>query len=479
MRQSNSSTPFAEKPYPDGQTTHIVAAPRGAIASLAAESSMNHSFCSGLWRVAFVAGAAVSTLLGLSVALSLPSPGQPKASVGQTLQPTSFLYPIERPINILLMGIDQVPNTEPGSPESFTGRSDTMLLVHMDPRRSGAAVLSIPRDTQVEIPDYGLTKVNHANWIGGPLMVREVLKHNLNGVGIDRYVRINTGAFRALVDAVGGVRVFIPKRMEYTDHTQKLYIDLQPGWQTLNGEQAEQFARFRNDEWGDIGRVQRQQMLLKALRENLSNPTMVARVPQLLEVFQTYVDTNLAQEEMLALVNYGLQLDPKQLNMVMLPGRASEPGEFSASYWVMDEGKKDKILADYFEQQKPAYGVGSELGSWDDPQGYGDEATDAARSADLPLEQLRIAVQNASGQPDRGAAMAAHLQSLGFSNVYVVDDWPDDIRTTQIIVQQGDLSAARQLRDRLALGDVASVSTGDLESDLTLQVGRDWQPASP
>jgi anionic cell wall polymer biosynthesis LytR-Cps2A-Psr (LCP) family protein len=132
-------------------------------------------------------------------------------------------------------------------------------------------------------------------------------------VPIDRYVRVGTGAFEELVDLVGGVQIYVPKRMVYTDHSQGLYIDLQAGWQTLNGDQAEQFARFRGDAQGDIGRVQRQQMLLKALRERFTSPRIIPRLPQIIRVMLRYVDTNLSLEEVLALATFSLELDSDSL----------------------------------------------------------------------------------------------------------------------------------------------------------------------
>jgi polyisoprenyl-teichoic acid--peptidoglycan teichoic acid transferase len=410
----------------------------------------------------YLGSAVIAAGFGLSLSMMVPRPDAGNAN-GSGSSSSMPLYPITRPVNVLIMGVDVVAGAKPGTPESFQGRSDTMLLVRMDTSKDGVTVLSIPRDTQVEIPNYGLTKVNHANWIGGPRMTRDVLSHNLNNVSIDRYIRVNTGAFRELVDLVGGVRVFVPKRMEYEDKTQKLKIDLQPGWQTLNGDQAEQFSRFRHDELGDIGRVQRQQMMLKALREKVASPAMLPRLPKLLEVFKTYVDTNLSTEEMLALATYGLQLRPEQLKMVMLPGRASEPAEFKASYWIMDTKKRDSIISDYFGQTS---GFGSTFGSWPGQE---------SQSKD-DITSLHIAVQNASGQPDQGRAMANKLKDLGFGDVYVVEDWPETIERTQIVIQKGDLAAAKQMRDRLGIGLLAPDSTGNLESDLTIRVGSDWKP---
>jgi polyisoprenyl-teichoic acid--peptidoglycan teichoic acid transferase len=429
-----------------------------------------------VWRTSCVASGLVSAALGLGLALWFPSLASMSSSktsgaegavqdsadsVNASVDNVSVASPISRPVNVLVMGIDRVPDVKPGSPESFGGRSDVMLLLRLSPEDRSAAVLSVPRDTQVEIPNYGLTKINHANWMGGPALTRRVVSYNFNNVEIDRYVRVNTGAFRAIVDAVGGVRVFVPKPMQYVDQTQGLAIDLAQGWQTLNGDQAEQFARFRNDEYGDIGRVQRQQTLIKALRKRMANPTIVARIPQLLEIFQDYVDTNLTPEEMVALVRFGIKVSPDGLEMVMLPGRASEAGEFNASYWLMDEAKRDQILKNYFEVA-PTANLAQGADSW----------------SDVSLERgpydVRIAVQNASEQEDQANHMVDHLRELGFTDVYVADDWPEANAATEIIVQQGDRDAANLIKRRLGLGAIDSASTGDLESEITVRVGSDW-----
>ncbi len=447
----NSSKHYSSKPS--------LSSVEGAVTSSSPRPSQVQRW---FWQIACTTCAIVSASAGLAASLWLPDPTQAIATgQGEELATANgFMSPIARPINVLVMGVDRVPEAEPGSPESFTGRSDTLLLLHLDPRQEAVSVLSIPRDTQVEVPNYGLTKINHANWMGGPALIRSVLQHNFNDVPVDRYIRVNTGAFREIVDAVGGVRVFVPKPMQYTDNTQGLKIDLAEGWQTLNGDQAEQFARFRHDEYGDIGRVQRQQTLLKALRKRLTQPTIVARVPQLLDIFGRYVDTNLSSEEMLALVRFGLKLTPEELKMVMLPGRASEVGEFNASYWLMDEDKRDQILADYFDTKA----IARTYTGWDDV------------STERSPYDIRIAVQNASLEEDQGYRMAESLRELGFSDVYVVDDWPDINSNTEIIVQQGDLKAADLVRDRLGLGQVDSASTGDLESEITVRVGSDWHP---
>lgn len=411
-----------------------------------------------LWGSLLVGTAAVSALVGAAIALTVPLPGflggdaNRAASFGDLWQ-AGFRYQVTRPVNILVMGIDEVPNAQPNSEATFAGRTDTLLLVRVDAEAGTVNVMSIPRDTRVQIPGFGMDKINQANVLGGPELVAQTVAYNLGNIQIDRYVRINTSAFREMVDLVGGIEANVPTRMEYTDRTQGLYIDLYPGWQTLNGDQAEQFARYRKDS-GDIGRVQRQQILLKALRERLTNPTVIPKLPQALRVLQRYVDTNLTLEEMLAIANFGLEIESNQLQMVMLPGRFSTPAEFNASYWLPNWEASATVMQSFFQ----AEGVSI----------YADNSQ-ASYVADLS-----IAVQNASGQPDQAASVARYLGENGFNNVYVIDDLSTTMTRTEVVAQRGDVDSARTVESLLGVGMALSESTGDLNSDITIRVGQDW-----
>jgi polyisoprenyl-teichoic acid--peptidoglycan teichoic acid transferase len=368
---------------------------------------------------------------------------------------------------VLIMGIDRVPNAV-GKEALFTGRSDTMLLLRLDPQNNSVNMLSIPRDTQVQVPGIGITKINQANASGGPLLARETVAGALNGVEIDRYVRVSTDAFRELVNLLGGVRVYVPKDMQYEDKTQHLNIDLKAGWQQMDGDKAEQFARFRKDDFGDIGRVQRQQALLKALREQVSNPLTIARIPSILKSMEQYIDTNLTFEEMLSLVNLGLKMEQKDFQMVLLPGRFSGVNEFKASYWIMDPAGRDRILRDYFQQTGPQTS-----------QQTGKPADDAADSSTTTQYDLRIAVQNAADDPEAGRKLADALVAQGYHNVFMVKPWTDSQASTQVIVQGGQLAAAKLIQQDLHIDRLSAESTGDLESDLTIRVGNDAAKLAP
>lgn len=413
----------------------------------------------GLWAGAFIGTATMTALGGTLLGMWVPLPLQTEQNASHSaglgdLWQAGFRYQVTRPVNILVMGIDEVPGAEEGDEAVFSGRTDTLLLVRIDPETSAVSVLSIPRDTRISIPEHGIDKINQANVEGGPELVAQTISANFGYIPIDRYVRVSTSAFTEIVDLVDGVEVFVPKRMEYEDRSQDLYINLYPGLQTLDGNQAEQFARFRKDANGDIGRVQRQQMLLKALRNRFSDPAVIPRLPQAMRILQQRIDTNLSWEEMLALANFGLNLQASDFHMVMLPGRFSSAQEYIASYWIPDRDASTKVMETYFQADTIA--------------------TLADNREATPLRRMRIAVQNAASSPDIATEVARHLRDKGFYNVYVIQDWPATQEQTDIIAQRGNLESAQTLKSMLGVGQAVAESTGDLESDLTLRVGNDW-----
>ena len=407
--------------------------------------------------------AAISAALGAITALLAPVEPQ---FISRVLDATGFDYipsnrsgyRLERPVNILIMGIDRVPEASANSPKLFDGRSDTILLLRFDPREKSVSLLSVPRDTKVEIPGVAFSKIGEANARGGAAASARSISSMLNNITIHRYVRVSIGAFRELVDLLGPVEVFVPRAMSYTDKAQKLKINLAQGWQTLNGEQAEQFARFRSDGLGDAGRIGRQQALIQAIRNRIASPSVVGRLPQIMRLMQKYVDTDMNFEEILTLANFGLQLERDNFKMVMLPGRSSSEQGDLRSYWIVDDAGRDRIMTQYFRQGLPDF----VQGRFRNP------------SQSVLPSQLKIAVQNASGNPKTAKTVAEFLTKKGFSNLSVVKDWPDKQRQSQIIVQQGDLEGANSLQKVLGDGKIEAASIGEIDSDLTVRIGEDW-----
>ncbi|NES99713.1 MAG: LCP family protein [Sphaerospermopsis sp. SIO1G2] len=358
-------------------------------------------------------------------------------------------YKLSKPMNILVMGIEPVVGTVDGSPESFTGNSDTMLLIRLNPADKSIRVLSIPRGTMISLPGKGLTQISEANSQGGPVLAARIISRTLGNAPIDRYIRLSTSGLRQLVDQLGGVDVFVPQPISY--QSDGFQANLVSGWQTLNGRQAEHFARFQESSAGDLSRVQQQQVLINALLQKLNNPTVLPRLPQITRIMRKYLDTNLKMEEMMALVNFSVNVERDNFQMSILPGTFSRFSENPNSYWLNFRGKQN-LLNDYVGVNIPG-----------------------VKSDSRPIYRLRIAIQNASNQPHLTEKMINYLQREGFQNIYTVSDWPDTQRQTQIIAQKGNPRAGNQLKQVLGLGEVDVSAHGDLDSDLTIRIGEDWQ----
>ncbi|ACK71278.1 cell envelope-related transcriptional attenuator [Gloeothece citriformis PCC 7424] len=369
---------------------------------------------------------------------------------------------LSRPVNILILGT-KVLTSEVEDPKqedlgyhalvnSFHGLTDTMLLLRFEPNQEKLTLLSIPRDTQTLIEGHGLKKINEANYYGGPALTAETVSNLLNGVPIDRYVRVNVQGVEKLIDALGGVKVYVPKDMKYQDDSQHLYINLKKGEQRLNGEQAVQFLRFRYDEFGDIGRIQRQQILIRALIEQALKPQTLLRIPDILSVIQSNIDTNLTVEELVALAGFAGQTQRSKIQMLMLPGGFSGDGKHEISYWIPYNRQIQTMVAQHFDH------------------GYTE-----TQQIERDPTSLRIAIQDSTDDPEAVQAMVHYLQEKGYRRIYLGDSWAEPLKVTRIIAQKGDDSGAAEVRATLGVGEVLVESTGNLASDLTIQLGKDWQ----
>ena len=206
-----------------------------------------------------------------------------KIDVGGTLvQPEDKSIFESQPRNVLLLGSDSRAKLSPeeqvqfGSEETVEGeRSDTIILMHIDPKKEKAVVIHFPRDLRVEIPGHGLDKINAAYELGGPkLAIRTV--RAFTGLPIHNYVEVDLAGFQGLIDALGGVRICVDRPM--IDPLAGLSIE-SAGCHTLNGDEALAFARARHiegDPIPDFSRIGRQQQLMRAiLNRMLSAPSLL------------------------------------------------------------------------------------------------------------------------------------------------------------------------------------------------------------
>lgn len=412
----------------------------------------------GIFAVVSAVGFAVISLaLGISpLRRHSPSPHLPNAAANLTsLVPTD----LKRPIDILLLGIDNSGHPHSGHftpSEALAGNSDTMLLVRLLPDNHQINILSIPRDTRVQIPGFGFDKINAANSRGGVVLAAQTVSQALSGVAIDRYVRVDTEGLIHLVDALGGVEIDVAKPMDYVDQTQNLNIHLAAGKQLLNGEKFQEYIRFRHDALGDIGRVQRQQQAMKAILNTLLQPTALTKIPQILQVAQSNIDTDLSVGEMLAIAQLLMHTDRHNVRTVMLPGRFSRQHEYRASYWIANSPEFATILNRYFNVS---------------PTAQTDDGT-------ANLNKIKITITNATNRPEVGTKAVTFLRKRGFIRTNLTQQQLGAIARseaqTQIIAQQGDVTAANAIEQAIGMGQVQVESTGDIDSDITIVVGTDW-----
>jgi LCP family protein required for cell wall assembly len=201
------------------------------------------------------------------------------------------------PLDVVILGVDARPG------QGYLTRTDSIMVLNITPGRAEVSLLSIPRDVFINVPGYGEQRINTINVLGeqdnpgsgGPALVKASL-HESFGISVERYIRVDFDGFVALIDALGGVEIDVPKHIvdyEYpTPEGGTITIEFQPGRQTMDGERALQYARTRHQD-DDYRRAERQQQVVDAVAKKLADPRSVARWHQVLAAVWSNTDTDL------------------------------------------------------------------------------------------------------------------------------------------------------------------------------------------
>ena len=241
------------------------------------------------------------------------------------------------PLNVLILGVDRRPSEGEGA----SSRSDTIMLAQVSPGSGRVELLSVPRDLLVEVEPGVEDRINTAYTYGGVEQAKAVME-GLTGVPIDAHAIIDFQGFEDVIDAMGGVEV------DVADEIPPKY-KIQDGPQTLNGEQALFFARYRGTAGGDLDRIERQQQLLAALRAKMLRWNTVTTLPSMLRIANENVDTDLGLFQAIslgrALVSRGGEGD---LTAVQLKGYP-ETLPSGAQVLVPDWEANEEILQDFRE----------------------------------------------------------------------------------------------------------------------------------
>jgi polyisoprenyl-teichoic acid--peptidoglycan teichoic acid transferase len=295
--------------------------------------------------------------------LPLPQIGTVNVPTLPLGEPTPTLIPTSEPwagtdrINILVMGIDRRPG------EAFISRTDTMMLVSLDPESDTISVLSIPRDLYVVIPNRGRDRINTAfvygsagnNPAGGAALAMQTVEYNL-GVPVNHYIAIDFGAFIGAIDAIGGIHVNVPY-----DINDPTYPDMNYGYEPLyipagrhhfDGAMALKYARTRKQD-NDFYRARRQQQVILAARSqvlSLGLAGFLQQAPVLYQRFNDGVRTDLSLEQMIRLAQAASEVPSENIRNEVLDYDYvnSHTTETGASVLVMINNRVAPLIQSLF-----------------------------------------------------------------------------------------------------------------------------------
>lgn len=243
-------------------------------------------------------------------------------------------------INIIVAGLD--------ARENDVGRTDTLMLITIDPKEKKVYQLSIPRDTRVFIDDMkppdDWDKINATNAYGGPEVTKRTVEEFL-GIKVDYWVDLRFKAFADAIDKIGGLTINVDKPMHYEDPWDDdggLVIDFQPGEQKLTGKKAIEYVRYR-DSLGDIGRVQRQSLFVRALIDQVATPKGLVQLPGVIKDVYSELKTDMPMSLMISLVAILPDVKKNGIVVQMVPGRPLYID--GVSYWIPDIIKTRELVA--------------------------------------------------------------------------------------------------------------------------------------
>lgn len=217
----------------------------------------------------------------------------------------------------LFLGIDERENQD-----KFQGRTDTIILYHLG-SNGVDALISLPRDTLVELKGHGTNKINAAYEFGGADMISDEI-YKLTDIGVDKIMLVNFAGFKKIIDALGGVNITITEPL----HDPKSGSDFNPGTYNFNGEQALAFARNRATAKGDFDRMDRQKYLLSEVFKQKANFSIIPKIPSIIRILKEETKSNFSTWDYLK-IGLGLIKNKNSLKLLTLPGKTKTINKIS------------------------------------------------------------------------------------------------------------------------------------------------------
>jgi len=372
-------------------------------------------------------------------------------------------------VNVLVMGIDQREH------EQGPWRTDTMLVLTIDPVTKTGGMLSIPRDLWVPIPGYEEGRINTAHYLGevydypggGPALAVKTVQYNL-GVPIDYYARVNFTAFEEMVDLIDGIDIYVEEEINDQTYPDEAYgydpLHIPAGWQHFDGEMALKYARTRHTSGGDFDRARRQQEVLMAVYEKVTRlemiPQLASRAPQMWQTLQGAVMTDLNLEEIIALARLASEVETDDIRYGVIDERYTQFYETPDGQQVLIPLRDEmRELRDYIFTNKAVRPAAS------DP------------AEELAAEGASVEVLNGTTIPGLAGTTSEFLtvQNVTVSNIGNADrsDYTDSL----VIVRTGKDYTAEYIVNVLELEPTALVHGDDPNAayDISVILGTDYQ----
>lgn len=373
-------------------------------------------------------------------------------------------------VTILLLGLDY-RDWEAGDKYS---RSDTMILLTLDPLSRSAGILSVPRDLWVAIPGFKHGKINTAYYLGdayslpggGPGLAVKTVEEFL-GVPINYYAQIDFGAFVRFIDEIGGVKVDVPEAItiDLLGSGSATKKTLQPGVQVLPGEWALAYARARYTEGGDFDRARRQQQVILGIRDRILSadmlPTLIGKAGVLYQQLSSGIHTNLSLDAATQLAVLASQISKENIRQGVIDSSAvlfgKSPDNLSILIPLID---KIHLLRDEIFSTSGALG----------PLTPGDA------KARMVAENARVVIRNGTAQPDLAQISADYLREQGV-NVVEVSQADRNVSLTVVEDYAGKPHTLRYLVDLMNISPngVRASSEPSESVDIVLVLGTDWK----
>lgn len=373
-------------------------------------------------------------------------------------------------VTILVLGIDERCD------EIGPTRTDTMMVISLDPVNMSGAMLSIPRDLWVEIPGFGVAKINQAHRLGelyeypegGPGLAVDTVEAAI-GVNVEYYLTVNFEAFIQTIDEIGGIEVTVPEAIQDSSYPDNCYgydpFYIEAGDHQLDGQTALKYARTRATFGGDVDRARRQQQVVMAVRNKILRldmiPQLLLRAPEFWNILQDNVRTNLALDEIIQLGLLAQDIPDGNIHSAVI--------DYDYVY--------NQVTPDGQEVLVPIRENIRELRD----QLFARPVVPTPVIENLPSsmaeENARVAIYNGSPKFGLAADTEAYLISNDISIVEIGNADSSEYRTTQI-VDYGSHPATTQYLTQLMFVPPLNVSSSNRpigEFDVLVILGGDWE----